>query len=157
MLEEVGDSQESRIVSFLPHGRAFMVHDVDAFVKTVLPRYFGTLLSSNWPLLAFAESCRVPTLAHTIIACSCVVPQAFCFRWNVGVPPRYPAWLPQLYMIDTMFARIYVAGEIAAQCPNHQFLNYRYRWYQFAVGMVVRHWCRFCARSHLLLLCSFHI
>jgi hypothetical protein len=47
---------------------------------TWLPRILGILSSSNWPLSAFAESCLVPTLEHTIIACSCVVPQAFCFR-----------------------------------------------------------------------------
>jgi hypothetical protein len=41
MLEEVEDSQESNIVTFLPHGCAFIVHDVDAFVKNVLPRYLA--------------------------------------------------------------------------------------------------------------------
>jgi hypothetical protein len=41
MLEEVEDSQESSVIAFLPHGRAFMINDVDAFVKNVLPRYLA--------------------------------------------------------------------------------------------------------------------
>jgi heat shock transcription factor 4 len=41
MLVETEDSQESSIVAFLPHGRALMVHDADAFIKKVLPKYFG--------------------------------------------------------------------------------------------------------------------
>jgi hypothetical protein len=46
MLEEVEDSQESDVVAFLPHGRAFMVHDVDAFVEKVLPKYLAA--SHTW-------------------------------------------------------------------------------------------------------------
>jgi hypothetical protein len=40
MLNDVEIQGESHIVSFLPHGRAFMVHDVDQFVGKVLPKYF---------------------------------------------------------------------------------------------------------------------
>jgi hypothetical protein len=41
MLVEIEDSPESSVVAFLPHGRAFMVHDAEALVTKVLPKYFG--------------------------------------------------------------------------------------------------------------------
>jgi hypothetical protein len=41
MLKDVEDKGEWTILSFSPHGRAFVVRDVDAFVKTILPQYFN--------------------------------------------------------------------------------------------------------------------
>jgi hypothetical protein len=41
MFKDVEKSGESEIVSYVPHGRAFMVHDIDQFVESVLPRYFN--------------------------------------------------------------------------------------------------------------------
>jgi hypothetical protein len=41
MLEDVEETGDASIVSFLPHGRAFKVHDVEAFVQKILPRYFN--------------------------------------------------------------------------------------------------------------------
>jgi hypothetical protein len=40
MLKTVEGFGESDIVTFLPHGRAFIVRDVDQFVSTILPMYF---------------------------------------------------------------------------------------------------------------------
>lgn len=36
------DAAEKKIVSWMPHGRAFKVHKKDAFVKVIMPRYFKT-------------------------------------------------------------------------------------------------------------------
>jgi len=40
MLSEVEARGEEDIVSFQPHGRAFIIRDVDRFCRTVMPRYF---------------------------------------------------------------------------------------------------------------------
>jgi hypothetical protein len=40
MLNEVQDSGDASIVSWLPHGRAFIVHDTDKFIDKILPKYF---------------------------------------------------------------------------------------------------------------------
>jgi len=40
MLQEARDQDEESIVSFLPHGRGFLVHDVSRFVSEIMPRYF---------------------------------------------------------------------------------------------------------------------
>jgi hypothetical protein len=47
MLTAVQDSKDSSVVSFLPHGRAFVVHDKEQFLQEILPNYFshGTWLS----------------------------------------------------------------------------------------------------------------
>jgi hypothetical protein len=47
MLEDIQDTQDASLVSFLPHGRAFIVNDVERFVKEILPRYYkhGSWLS----------------------------------------------------------------------------------------------------------------
>jgi hypothetical protein len=43
MLQETAeDESEKKIVSWMPHGRAFKVHQKDAFVKVIMPRYFKT-------------------------------------------------------------------------------------------------------------------
>jgi hypothetical protein len=39
MLKDVQDTPDASIVSFLPHGRAFIVHDVERFVNKILPKY----------------------------------------------------------------------------------------------------------------------
>lgn len=46
LLEDMAAEGKESIVSFLPHGRAFMVYDVDQFVKEILPTYFGG--QSKW-------------------------------------------------------------------------------------------------------------
>lgn len=40
MLSEAEENEHSDVVSFLPHGRAFLVADKDRFVNEVLPKYF---------------------------------------------------------------------------------------------------------------------
>jgi hypothetical protein len=45
MLKDTEEEGLTNIVSFLPHGRAFRVHDVDRFVKEIMPRYFN---QSKW-------------------------------------------------------------------------------------------------------------
>jgi hypothetical protein len=40
VLADVQDTKEASIVSFLPHGRALIVHDVERFAKEILPKYF---------------------------------------------------------------------------------------------------------------------
>lgn len=40
-LTEIKKAGLEHIVSWMPHGRAFKVHDKDAFVKSVLPRFFS--------------------------------------------------------------------------------------------------------------------
>jgi hypothetical protein len=40
MLKDVQHTGEAYIVSFLPHGRAFRIHDVKRFTEEILPRYF---------------------------------------------------------------------------------------------------------------------
>ncbi|GKZ00975.1 hypothetical protein MPSEU_001049000 [Mayamaea pseudoterrestris] len=45
MLLDVQDNDQTDIVSFLSHGRAFSVHDMDRFVSEVLPKYFK---QSKW-------------------------------------------------------------------------------------------------------------
>mmetsp|Transcript_43863 Transcript_43863/g.105831 ORF Transcript_43863/g.105831 Transcript_43863/m.105831 type:complete len:806 (+) Transcript_43863:274-2691(+) len=43
MLEETAAvGNEKEIVSWMPHGRAFKVHQGEAFVKSIMPRYFKT-------------------------------------------------------------------------------------------------------------------
>jgi HSF-type DNA-binding len=46
MLEEADQQGLSEIVSFLPHGRAFIVRSPERFVKEIMPRYFSNL--SKW-------------------------------------------------------------------------------------------------------------
>lgn len=46
MLREMEENGEQDIASFLPHGRAFRVHDIDQFVDKILPRYFSD--QSRW-------------------------------------------------------------------------------------------------------------
>ena len=41
MLEDIHQSGDDSIVSWLPHGRAFRVHKKQQFVETVLPKFFG--------------------------------------------------------------------------------------------------------------------
>jgi hypothetical protein len=41
MLHEVQKTGDSDIMSWLPHGRAFLVHDTDKFVAHILPKYFN--------------------------------------------------------------------------------------------------------------------
>ena len=40
MLAEVEERGESDVVSFLPHGRAFVIHHVERFCREIMPRYF---------------------------------------------------------------------------------------------------------------------
>ena len=40
MLEDVENTELAEVVSFFSHGRAFGVHDMDRFVKDVMPKYF---------------------------------------------------------------------------------------------------------------------
>ncbi|KAL3933459.1 MAG: hypothetical protein SGBAC_010390 [Bacillariaceae sp.] len=42
MSETAAVESEREIVSWMPHGRAFKVHQSDAFVKLIMPRYFKT-------------------------------------------------------------------------------------------------------------------
>lgn len=42
MLHEVEKSGKQNIVSFLPHGKSFVVHKPKAFVEEVMPKYFTT-------------------------------------------------------------------------------------------------------------------
>lgn len=46
MLTELEAEGRSDIVSFLPHGRAFLVHKMDTFLKNILPKYFSE--QSKW-------------------------------------------------------------------------------------------------------------
>jgi HSF-type DNA-binding len=39
LLEEVDNEGLSHVISWQPHGRAFVVHRAKEFVKTVMPRY----------------------------------------------------------------------------------------------------------------------
>lgn len=41
MLLQLEEEQLDAIASFLPHGRAFMIHDVQRFCDEVLPRFFN--------------------------------------------------------------------------------------------------------------------
>lgn len=41
LLKDSGSSGDESIVSWLPHGKAFRVHDTKAFVSDILPRYFA--------------------------------------------------------------------------------------------------------------------
>jgi hypothetical protein len=41
MLKDVQDTQDTSVVSFLPHGRAFVVHDKTRFLQEILPKYFN--------------------------------------------------------------------------------------------------------------------
>jgi len=45
MLQEAEENGMTDIVSFLPHGRAFCVHNIDGFVAKILPNYFK---QSKW-------------------------------------------------------------------------------------------------------------
>ena len=38
---EMEKEGRSDVVSFLPHGKAFAIHDEEAFVQDVMPRYFA--------------------------------------------------------------------------------------------------------------------
>ena len=40
MLRETEERGESDLVSFFPHGRAFMIHHVERFCREIMPRYF---------------------------------------------------------------------------------------------------------------------
>jgi hypothetical protein len=40
MLEAVEATGDMDIVSFLPHGRAFKIHDAERFTNEILPKYF---------------------------------------------------------------------------------------------------------------------
>ena len=46
MLEDSETERNTDIVSWLSHGRAFRVHNVDEFTKTIMPRYFKALFNS---------------------------------------------------------------------------------------------------------------
>eukprot|EP00536_Pseudo-nitzschia_multiseries_P005898 jgi/Psemu1/303716/fgenesh1_kg.120_\ len=46
MLEEVERMGRNDILSWMPHGRAFKIHDERAFEATILPRYFKATLAS---------------------------------------------------------------------------------------------------------------
>ena len=41
MLEDAADSSFEHIVSWLPDGKSFVVHDKNAFVSQIMPVYFG--------------------------------------------------------------------------------------------------------------------
>jgi hypothetical protein len=41
MLQEVEEAGKSHIVSFYSHGRAFGIHDINAFTYEILPKYFS--------------------------------------------------------------------------------------------------------------------
>lgn len=41
MLQDVEEKGKSHIVSFYPHGRAFGIHDMNAFTDEILPKYFS--------------------------------------------------------------------------------------------------------------------
>jgi hypothetical protein len=41
MLQDVEEEGKSHIVSFYPHGRAFGIHDINAFTDEILPKYFS--------------------------------------------------------------------------------------------------------------------
>jgi hypothetical protein len=41
MLKDVQDTQDASIVSFLPHGRAFLIHDQAKFVNEIIPKFFN--------------------------------------------------------------------------------------------------------------------
>jgi hypothetical protein len=41
MLQEVEEEGKSHIVSFYPHGRAFGIHNINAFTDEILPKYFS--------------------------------------------------------------------------------------------------------------------
>lgn len=41
LLQETEQRGEGHIVSWLPHGRAFKIHQVKEFTAGILPRYFG--------------------------------------------------------------------------------------------------------------------
>lgn len=40
MLAEVEERGESDVISFLPHGRAFVIHHAERFCREIMPRYF---------------------------------------------------------------------------------------------------------------------
>jgi hypothetical protein len=41
MLQDVEEQGKTHIVSFLPHGRALAIHDMEAFTVEILPKYFA--------------------------------------------------------------------------------------------------------------------
>jgi hypothetical protein len=41
MLKDVQDTPDASIVSFFPHGRAFIVHDAKILEQEILPKYFN--------------------------------------------------------------------------------------------------------------------
>jgi hypothetical protein len=41
LLEIEREGKYTNVVSFMPHGRAFRVHEKETFIKEVLPNYFG--------------------------------------------------------------------------------------------------------------------
>ena len=48
MLQQTEKAGLSHVVSWAPHGRAFVVHKRDEFVKTVLPAYFKQTKHSSF-------------------------------------------------------------------------------------------------------------
>ena len=40
LLQDCEDNGETEVISFLPHGRAFMIYHVERFCREVMPRYF---------------------------------------------------------------------------------------------------------------------
>ncbi|CAB9505248.1 Heat stress transcription factor [Seminavis robusta] len=48
MLFEVEKNGQEDIVSFFPHGKAFIVHDPKRFVEEIMPRYFSTSRMSSF-------------------------------------------------------------------------------------------------------------
>eukprot|EP00980_Cylindrotheca_fusiformis_P000341 scaffold91_cov127-Cylindrotheca_fusiformis.AAC.1 len=48
MLDKLEADQQGDIISWLPHGRAFIVHDSDAFVEKLMPKYFNQTKYSSF-------------------------------------------------------------------------------------------------------------
>jgi hypothetical protein len=62
MLDKLEAEGSQLIVSWLPHGRAFVVHDADRFVAELMPAYFNqTKYSSFQRQLHMYNFCRITT------------------------------------------------------------------------------------------------